>query len=127
MRIKPHLWIACSALLCMSCRSSFDNQAAALTGGDPGAGIAAARRYGCGSCHTIPRVPGANGQVGPSLALIGGRRYVAGELPNTPDNLVHWIQHPRQINNRTAMPELGVTETDARDIAALLTTLNEKN
>jgi len=114
-------------MLCFSCRSSFDQQAASLTGGNPSAGIAAATRYGCGSCHTIPRVPGANGKVGPSLASIGERRFVAGELPNNTDNLVHCIQHPQQVNERTAMPELGVTETDARDIAALLATLNRSN
>jgi cytochrome c len=119
--------VACSVVLCVSCGSSFDQQAAALTGGDPKAGIAAARRYGCGSCHTIPRVPGANGQVGPSLASIGARRFVAGELPNTSENMMRWIQHPQDVNNRTAMPELGVTETDARDITALLSTLNHSN
>ena len=52
---------------------------------------------------------------------------MAGELPNNTDNLVHCIQHPQQVNERTAMPELGVTETDARDIAALLATLNRSN
>jgi cytochrome c1 len=34
-----------------------------------------------------------------------------------------WIQHPRQVEPRTAMPEMGVTEQDSRDIAAYLYTL----
>jgi len=125
MQISRTLLLACIVLLCGSCGSWMDEKAAAMTGGDPHAGIAAVRRYGCGSCHTIPRVPGADGKVGPSLASIGGRRFVAGELPNTPDNLIHWIQHPRKINEKTAMPDMGVTEKDARDITALLVTLNQ--
>jgi cytochrome c1 len=48
---------------------------------------------------------------------------IAGELPNTPANLTHWIQHPREVEPKTAMPELGVTEDEAYDIAAYLYTL----
>jgi len=96
-----------------------------LTGGDPQAGIQAVGHYGCGSCHTIPRVSGANGLVGPPLADVGGRRYIAGVVPNTTENLIRWIQHPQQVDEKTAMPELGVTASDARNIAALLTSLGE--
>ena len=60
---------------------------------------------------------------GPSLASFGKQQYVAGELNNTPDNLVRWIQHPRSVNEKTVMPELGVTAEDARDISALLYSL----
>jgi cytochrome c2 len=31
-----------------------------------------------------------------------------------------WIEHPRAVNPKTAMPELGVTRTEARDMAAYL-------
>ncbi len=41
-------------------------------------------------------------------------------LPNTPENLVRWIQQPEQIRPGTAMPNLGISEDDARDIAAYL-------
>jgi cytochrome c2 len=34
-----------------------------------------------------------------------------------------WIRHPRNISPHTAMPDTGVTVTDARDIAAYLYTL----
>lgn len=77
-------------------------------------------RYGCGSCHTIPGIRGANVLVGPPLTRIASRSYLAGEIQNTPTNMVRWIQHPRQIEKGTVMPEMGVTETDARDIAAYL-------
>ncbi|HEX5831108.1 MAG TPA: c-type cytochrome [Gemmatimonadaceae bacterium] len=83
-------------------------------------GAVAIRAYGCGSCHTIPGIPGADALVGPPLQGLVRRAYVGGVLPNTPDNLVRWIRHPRQVSPRTAMPELGVTDADARDIAAYL-------
>jgi cytochrome c len=97
--------------------------ACAAHSGGQAAGAAAISRYGCGSCHSIPGIAGARGMVGPPLAGIGMRMYVAGELPNTPDNLTHWIRHPASVHARTVMPELGVTAEDARDIAAFLYSL----
>jgi cytochrome c2 len=79
--------------------------------------------YGCGACHMVPGVQGARGLVGPPLYYIANRTIIAGELPNTPDNLTRWIQHPRAVDPKTAMPELGVSEADSYDIAAFLYTL----
>ena len=79
--------------------------------------------YGCGACHMIPGVHGARGKVGPPLMFFSERSMIAGELPNTPSNLTHWIQHPREVEPKTAMPELGVTQDEANDIAAYLYTL----
>lgn len=76
--------------------------------------------YGCGSCHTIPGIRGADGLVGPPLTRFHERAYIAGQLPNTPENLVHWIRNPQEVEPGTAMPDLGVTEEDAREIAAYL-------
>ncbi|MBV9573957.1 MAG: c-type cytochrome [Acidobacteriales bacterium] len=99
-------------------------RAATLTGGgDARSGRNEIRKYGCNTCHEISGVPGARGLIGPRLDGIGQRYYVAGELPNTPDNLMLWIQHPRQVEPHTAMPEMGVNEQDSRDIAAYLYTL----
>lgn len=98
--------------------------AAALTGGNPYAGREKIREYGCDACHTIPGVPGANALVGPPLAGIGGRMYIAGILTNTPEHMVRWIVDPRALDSATAMPKVGATETDARDIAAYLYTLS---
>lgn len=104
-----------------------DNQhkkmAAAMTGGDPDQGKIAAQAYGCSSCHTIPGIHGANGRVGPPLNMIGERSFVGGVVANTPDNMIHWIQNAPSIDPKTAMPNVGVTEHDARDIAAYLYTL----
>jgi cytochrome c2 len=77
-------------------------------------------KYGCSGCHTIPGIPRANGLVGPPLNSMSGRLYVAGMLPNTPDNLVYWIFNPRQVNPKTAMPMTGISAAEARDAAAYL-------
>jgi cytochrome c len=99
-------------------------RAATLTGGgNARMGRTDVRKYGCNTCHEISGVPGARGLIGPPLNGIGKRYYIAGELSNTPDNLMLWIQHPRQVENHTAMPDMGVTEQDSRDIAAYLYTL----
>ena len=91
-----------------------------ITGGNPQRGLDAIQRYGCGACHRIDGVPGAYGKVGPTLQNIGERAYVAGKLPNTPHNLQTWIRFPQRIAPGNAMPDLAVSEIDARDIAAYL-------
>ena len=95
-----------------------------VAGGTADLGPAAMVKYGCGSCHVIPGVPHADGAVGPPLTRFGERTYIAGEVGNTPENLVHWIEVPQSIEPGTAMPNLGVTEGDARNIAAYLYTLH---
>ena len=62
--------------------------------------------------------------VGPPLDFFAERTYIGGELPNTPDTLVHWIMDAPSLIPATAMPRLGVSEADARDIAAYLYTLH---
>jgi cytochrome c1 len=81
------------------------------------------RKYGCQSCHSIPGVVGANGLVGPPLGGVASRSYIAGVLPNTPENMMRWIQDPKGVDSLTAMPTLGVTDADARHITAYLYTL----
>lgn len=98
-------------------------EAAMLTGGNPYRGPELIRGYGCQACHSIPGIPGPNALVGPELKGIAQQAYVAGVLPNTPANLTRWIMNPQAVDSRTAMPYLGVTESDARDIAAYLYSL----
>lgn len=88
--------------------------------GDPNRGAQLIGSYGCGSCHVVPGVNGANGLVGPPLTDFGLRSYIAGVLPNNADNLQHWIRDPQAVVPGNAMPDLGVTQVDARDIAAYL-------
>ena len=104
--------------------SEAERAAAEMTGGgDPARGRAAIERYGCGTCHTIPGVRGAEALVGPPLAQVASRAYVGGVLTNSPENMIRWIQDPRAVDQLTAMPTLGVTDQDARDIASYLYTL----
>ncbi|HKP72771.1 MAG TPA: hypothetical protein VJT82_07530, partial [Pyrinomonadaceae bacterium] len=95
--------LACGATLFASCGGKeAERAAAAMTGGDPQRGRAAISRYGCATCHTIPGVRGADALVGPPLTQMGSRSYIAGVLPNTPDNMIRWIINPPQIDQQTA-------------------------
>jgi cytochrome c len=105
--------------------SDIEKQAAAMTGGEPSRGKEAIQRYACATCHVIPGVEGAKGQVGPSLEGIGSRPQLSAKLPNTPANLIRWIREPQDVLPGTAMPVLGVTEQDGKDIAAYLYTLRK--
>ncbi|MDS1139734.1 c-type cytochrome [Pusillimonas sp. SM2304] len=93
--------------------------------GDAGAGKKALQQYLCATCHAIPGVVGADKHVGPPLAGIANRQYIAGVLPNTPANMLRWLRKPTGVDPLSAMPDLGVSEQDARDIAAFLYTLRE--
>jgi cytochrome c len=94
-----------------------------VPGGDERRGREFIDRYGCGTCHVVPGIGRAQGQVGPPLAAMARRSYVGGRLPNTPDNVVLFIRHPQQVVAGSAMPDLGVSEPEARDMAAYLYTL----
>jgi cytochrome c2 len=97
-------------------------QAAADTGGDPRRGEAMFIQYGCGSCHALKNVRDATGMVGPPLDGIALREIIAGHLANKPENMERWIRDPQHVSPGTAMPNLRVGETDARDITAFLYT-----
>ena len=98
-------------------------EAAEMTGGDPKHGREVMAHYGCVTCHRIPGVTGAQGLVGPPLDRMASRSFVGGVLQNTPENMIRFIQHPRQVVQHSAMPDLNVTDSDGRDIAAYLYTL----
>jgi cytochrome c2 len=106
------------ALLLAACGREGNPGASVL--GDPARGRTALRQYACTTCHVIPGMVEAHGKVGPTLAGWPERGTIAGRLPNTPDHLVEWIVDPQRIAPGTAMPDLGVTERDAWDMAAYL-------
>jgi len=96
---------------------------AATQSGDARRGQAALRRYACHACHTVPGVTSSSPHVGPPLAGIARRTMIGGRLANTPGNMVRWLTAPHEVDPETAMPAMGVTPQDARDIAAFLATL----
>ncbi len=81
------------------------------------------RQYACHSCHRIEGIVGPNSHVGPALSDWSRRRYIAGILPNTPENLVRWIRDPQSVSPTTLMPDLGVDEAHARQMAVYLMAL----
>ena len=120
--------VAAAMALVVTASISGCNRAASsdrkVAGGDAHRGAAAIEHFGCGSCHAIPGIPLATGAVGPPLAGIAERGLIAGIVPNTPDQMVRWIVMPQSMSPGNAMPNLGVSEGQARDIAAYLYTLH---
>lgn len=91
-----------------------------VAGGSAEAGKEVIREYGCVACHVIGGLPGPYGKVGPSLAAIASRAYIAGSLPNRPQDMVAWLLDPPRHVPSTAMPNLGLSEAQAKHIAAYL-------
>jgi len=94
-----------------------------VAGGNPSTGRAVMTDLGCSSCHTIPGVPGADALVGPPLTQMASRVYIGGVLKNTPENMIRWLKNPPGVDPMTAMPNLHVTDQQARDLAGYLYTL----
>lgn len=111
-------------LVCIGCeRGRSVPTYTVATGGDARRGAQLIRDFGCGSCHTIPGISSAHGLVAAPLDYFSRRTFIAGQLPNTPVNLVRWIVDPSAVEPGTAMPRLGLSEQQARDVAAYLYTL----
>jgi putative membrane protein len=86
-------------------------------------GAALITHYGCGGCHTIPGITGAQGLVGPPLTAMGRRIFIAGVLRNSPENMMAYLEDPQRFVPGNAMPNMGITRQDAQDIMAYLYTL----
>jgi cytochrome c oxidase subunit 2 len=79
---------------------------------------------GCTGCHSLVALNAPKGMLGPNLANIGARSWIAaGTLPNTDENLAHWIRVPQEVKQGVLMPNLGLSETEARTIAGYLRTI----
>jgi cytochrome c oxidase subunit II len=76
---------------------------------------------GCVACHSLQAVNAPKGMVGPNLANVGARSYIAaGTLKNTDANLARRIRDPQGVKKGVLMPNLGLTETEAQALAAFL-------
>lgn len=125
MLVRSHLSRIVALLLCgapIACGPSASPQDGKFQGNSR-QGAIEIYRAACGSCHVIPGVVGADGVVGPSLERFASRKFIAGLLPNTPDNLSLWIEWPQRIAPGNVMPNMGLSAREARDIAAYLETL----
>lgn len=112
--------IAALGLLLLVAAGCGGGSGRAVPGGNAARGKTLIEFQGCGSCHRIDGIPGADGRVGPSLRGLGNNLTIAGKLSNTPANLVRWLEHPQRVVPGTLMPDLGLRERGARDIAAYL-------
>ena len=124
MRVRHAAAVLALVVAAAGCHDGGVRREQTVAGGDPERGRSLIPEYGCGSCHVIPGVPGAQGKVGPPLTHFAERSFIAGNLRNEPAALARWIRFPNQVEPGTAMPNLGVTEAHARDIAAYLYTLS---
>lgn len=103
-------------------REKYQNMVS-TSGGDAEHGKKLAAQYGCTACHNIPGVEGPKGMVGPPLSGMASRSMIAGKFANTPENMMKWLQNPQSMDPTNAMPNLGVTPADSRDLAAFMYTL----
>jgi cytochrome c len=125
-RPPPIALLAAASLLALlvGCRGGrYTHPVQIVPGGNARLGAHLIESYRCGACHMIPGIKDADGLVGPPLILFARRTYIGGELPNTPPNLIRWIRDPAAVEPGTAMPALGLTNQQARDVAAYLYTL----
>lgn len=120
------LWVG-AGLLLAGCLARAEPQTTyEIPGGNPDLGRQAMTEYGCNACHTIPGVTRADATVGPPLTGWAERASIAGRFPNSPENLIAWIQDPQQMLPGSIMPDVGVPDVVARDMAAYLYTLQRK-
>lgn len=70
-------------------------------------------KYGCNGCH---RIGNDGGNVGPALDRAGFRL--------NPQWVYRWIKYPQTMKPQTRMPNLGVSDDDAKAIMFYLRTLN---
>lgn len=118
------LLIVVTLLALAGCNKRYErNEVSEVTGGNPQRGEKLVQQYGCQACHTISALPGPRGVVGPPLDHIAVRGYIAGKLPNNAQTMELWLQNPQKLDPQNAMPNLGISAPDAKDIAAYLFTL----
>ena len=111
--------VACTAIIAAGCAGAGPTRQ--VPGASAQKGHDLILNYGCGACHQIGGVDGADGHVGPPLKNFQKSfPFIVGKLPNTPDNVARWIQNPQGIAPGAIMPNLGVRPQEARDIAAYL-------
>src|SRR5687767_9616206 len=78
---------------------------------------------GCAASEDVSTLTGGDAERGKAALRAYARAYIGGVAPNTPENMVRWLMDPPALAPRTAMPNLGVGPSDARDMAAYLYTL----
>ncbi|UXH80739.1 c-type cytochrome [Roseateles amylovorans] len=120
-RLTPPQYAALTAGAGPSCRA-VNEAPAAVVPPLPTAELAqrAFRQHGCTACHIIPGVVGPDTSVGPVLTGLAGRDRIGGRVAATEQGLADWIRDPRSLDAHTAMPTVGISESQARLMARYL-------
>ena len=118
---RPAAVFACACAVLLAGCSQGETEP--VPGGHVSVGQNLITQYQCGACHKIPGIPGAGGEAGPSLEHIGRLSYIAGSIPNEPGRMAAWLRDPPAMKPGTTMPSVGVSEAEARHMAAYLYTL----
>jgi cytochrome c1 len=61
--------------------------------------------------------------TGPPLAKIATRAFLAGRQPNDPAHMIAWVRRPQAVEQGVGMPNSGLSDQEARDVAVYLYTL----
>lgn len=135
-RLVPAALVACAACVAAGCGDArsvraLGNDAPAVParaarhvdGGDATRGRRLLDRHACTTCHAIPGEREPPAFVGPPLAGFARRTNIGGTLPNRPEVLIRFLMNAPAELPGTGMPNLQLDEAQARDLAALLYTL----
>jgi cytochrome c oxidase subunit 2 len=81
------------------------------------------QQKGCVGCHSLVALNAPPGLIGPNLTDVGAHSWIAaGTLKNTDENLARWIRTPQTVKPGALMPNLGVSEAEAKALVAFLRT-----
>jgi mono/diheme cytochrome c family protein len=110
-------------LFSVSARSEYRNSGDSPAGGNPQRGKQLVETAGCLACHAVGEntkvreTRGTSYDIAPELTRVGSK--------TNPAWLYDWIRNPRRFNPTTKMPNLRLTDGEARDIVSYLTTLKD--
>jgi cbb3-type cytochrome oxidase cytochrome c subunit len=110
-------------LVDLSSRDPFTMAKGAYAGGNAAKGKEIVESVGCLACHSVGdqtkvrALRGSSYDIAPELTRVGSKV--------TPDWIYDWIRNPRHYNPTTKMPNLRLTEGEARDVTAYLSSLKD--
>jgi cytochrome c oxidase subunit 2 len=82
---------------------------------------------GCVGCHSMSAVNAPKGMIGPNLAGLGSRGYIAaGVIKNTDEKLAQWLRQPQALKEGVLMPNGLVTEAEAQQLVAYFRALAQQ-
>ena len=77
----------------------------------------------CAGCHSV-RGTSAAGMQAPDLTHLASRRLIAaGQMTNTAEHRLDWIEHAQRIKSDSLMPSIALSASEAAALSAYLTTL----